>query len=142
QRLRLPSLLEEDIFERFVITCGVYSHAFCIDTGHLLGIHFIAELVKISMGICESEDALRFIRDDSELEQHHGLPLFLYATAKTEYTDGQLGHIYHLMRRFILPFLRKAVMFTHVYEGVVFPHADDGYGDTPECDRLCRLLGL
>ena len=57
-----------------------------------------------------------------------------------ELSEKLMGGLYCLMERFILPFLRKTVIFVHVYDNVIFPSSD--VTDEPECGRLCRLLGL
>jgi E3 ubiquitin-protein ligase UBR1 len=139
---KLSSLLNEDIFERFVVSCGLYSHAFGVDMGHLLVIHYVAEVVKITSAVYESLVARQLVMAKSDsLEHGPSMTWFLaLVTGTTEMSDRRMDGIYHLLRRYILPFLRKAVIFTHVYEGVVFPKVDGD--DTPESDRLCRLLGL
>jgi E3 ubiquitin-protein ligase UBR1 len=141
------SFLEEDIFERFVVACAVYSHAFSIDIGLLLAVHYIAEIVKITVAIHESMGSRQSLlgeNSDPDSEQMKNIPqmgLFLaLTTGKKEISDRRLDGMYHLLQRFILPFLRKAVLFTHVFEGVHFPAS--GIDDGPECDRLCRLLGI
>jgi E3 ubiquitin-protein ligase UBR1 len=144
----LPTVLKSDLFERFVVSCGLCSPAFGIGVGRLLLIHYIAEITKIVLAILMSETAVKFILSKTKWPKFHdSLPLgprtFLkYLTARLEREPLQmlLDGLYRLTQRFILPFLRKAVIFTHVYEGVAFNSLE--HTEEIESDRLCRLLGL
>ena len=143
----VPSVLELDIFERFVVTCGVVPLAFGLDVGNLLLIHYVAEITKIALAILASERAVAFIladpkwlATDSVPDGPRSLLKFLISKVDVEFSDKLLDGMYCLMERFILPFLRKSIIFTHVFENVIFPNSD--FTNEIECVRLCRLLGL
>jgi E3 ubiquitin-protein ligase UBR1 len=81
--------------------------------------------------------------DDIPIGPRHLLKHFVYifSVRDDKFAERLLIPTYRMLQRFILPFLRKAVIFTHVWEGVIFTQVD-GTQDEPESDRLCRLLGL
>lgn len=145
----LAPLLETDIFERFVISCGVCAPAFGIGIGQLLLFHYVAEVTKITLAILDSPNYMKLVLNDpklfSDLEDvpvgPRALLKYLIAKFEREPSEKLLTGTYRMLQRFILPFLRKAVIFTHVYEGVIFSQMEDAK-DGPESDRLCRLLGL
>jgi E3 ubiquitin-protein ligase UBR1 len=142
-----PTILKTDLFERFVIACGVSSAAFGITIDRLLLLHYIAEVTKIILAILGSAQALKFILTNAMWPAVlEGPPLgprgFLrYLAAKLEREPSQklMNGLYYLAQRFILPFLRKAVIFSHVYEGILFSNINT---DEVESDVLCHLLGL
>jgi E3 ubiquitin-protein ligase UBR1 len=143
-----PTILKTDLFERFVIACGVCSAAFGVSVDRLLLLHYIAEVTKIILAILGSAQALKFILTNAMWPVVlDGPPLgprgFLrYLAAKLEREPSQklMNGLYYLAQRFILPFLRKAVIFSHVYEGILFSKINDA--DEVEADLLCHLLGL
>lgn len=145
----LTPLLETDIFERFVISCAVCSPAFSIGRGQLLLFYYVAEVTKISLAILESPNYMKLVLNDPTLfsdqndvpQGPRALLRYLIAKFEREPSEKLLTGTYRMLQRFILPFLRKAMIFTHVYEGVIFSHIEDGE-DEAESDRLCRLLGL
>jgi E3 ubiquitin-protein ligase UBR1 len=148
---QLTPLLYTDVFERFVIACGLSSHAFDIGTGQLLLFYYFAEVSKICMAVLESpsftdllhEDPTLFSdTDDIPIGPRHLLKHFVdIFMMYNKFVERLWIGTYRMLQRFILPFLRKAVIFTHVYEGVIFTQVDSTQ-DEPESDRLCRLLGL
>ena len=144
----LPSLLEQDIFERFVIACEIIPLTFGLSVGNLLLIHYVAEITKIALAILSSKTAVTFILNDTEwLSTTEAIPdgarsllkIFI-AKFNVELSEKLMNGLYRLMERFILPFLRKTVIFVHVYDNALFPSSD--ITDEPEYSRLCRLLGL
>ena len=146
--LILRPLLNTDIFERFVLNCGMVTLTTDLNVGQLLLIHYIAEIVKIVFAIQESDIMVqKLLWEDSSWIKSDYMPAGQWSPRKvfvkhrlTEISETYLNGLYHMLQRFILPFLRKAVIFVHVFENVVFPQFD--VSDEPESDRLCRLLGL
>jgi len=146
---QLSPLLETDIFERFVIASGLSSHAFDIGIGDLLLFHYVAEVTKICLAVLESPLFMKLILEDPKFSSDlNGIPpgsrsllRYLVGRFEREPSERLLTGMYRMLQRFILPFLRKATIFTHVYEGIIFSQVDDAK-DEPESDRLCRLLGL
>jgi Proteolysis_6 C-terminal len=144
----LPTILKSDLFERFVIACGVCSAAFGVSVDRLLLLHYIAEVTKIILAILGSPQALRFVLTNTMwpvvLEcpplGPRGFLRYLAAILEREPSQKLMNGVYCLAQRFILPFLRKAVIFSHVYEGIIFSNIHNT--DEVESDRLCRLLGL
>ena len=146
QGTKLPSLLQSDMFERFVVASAVIPFTFGLSVGNLLLIHYVAEITKITMAILASKTAVTFIRN-SKICLTEGVPcgsrsLLIFFVSKSGMTPSEtlLSGLYHLLQRFILPFLRKAIVFVHVFRKVLFPKVVAA-GDC-ESVRLCRLLGL
>lgn len=143
----LPSLLELDTFERFVVACAVVPMTFGLDVGNLLLIHYVAEITKIALAILSSKTVVTFILADTKVlatepvaQGPRSLLKFFISQFGVETSDKLLNGMYCLMKRFILPFLRKSVIFIHVFENVIFPNSE--LTNEIESDRLCRLLGL
>ena len=138
-------LLKTDIFERFVLNCGMIPFTTNLTVGRLLLIHYLAEVTKIMFAILESDMMKQLIlangNDWVKSEDFPAGPKSYFSNDQWYgITEKLFNGIYHMLQRFILPFLRKAVIFVHVFENVVFPNID--MSDSPESDRLCRLLGL
>jgi E3 ubiquitin-protein ligase UBR1 len=142
-----PSLLELDMFERFVVACGVVPLTFGLEVGNLLLIHYVAEITKIALAILVSKPAVDFILADSNMLAAETIPngprsLLAFFVSKFDVSpsDKLFNGMYSLMERFVLPFLRKSSIFIHVFENVIFSNSGDN--EEVESIRLCRLLGL
>lgn len=137
-------LLSVDVFERFVLDCSSHFD----NNEYTLIIHYAAEITKIVLAILGSTTALSFILGVSKWEcanevvpkGSRSLLKYFIGTARIDSSDKLLDGIYRLAQRFILPFLRKMLIFIHVSEGFVFCRPENT--DEPESNRLCRLLGL
>lgn len=142
----LRPLLNTDIFERFVLNCGMVPLTSNLTVGHLLFIHYIAEISKIVDAIRVSETTIEtFLAEGNDWFKSEDVPT---SSSKPRMENQMLEApqekiypaMHYMLQRFILPFLRKAIIFMHVFENIVYPQID--ISDEPESDRLCRLLGL
>jgi hypothetical protein len=144
----MPSLLEGDIFERFVISCVGSISCHAISTAHILLIHYMAEVVKCVIGVVLSRSTQQYMMNNPRwLSDAADIPFgprkllkYLFAKFDLEPSEQLLSGTYRMLQRFVLPFLRKSLLFVHVYESVLYP--DMQIADEPESDRICRLLGL
>jgi len=149
----LDSILYSDIFERFVIASVMMPFSFSLSISQLLLIHYLAEVTKTAIGLLSSPSAVKFMEEDTTcLTSPEVVPNFkrrsFIRSVATDLVRGQGGpsdqlltNLYRLTMRYVTPFLRKAVIFVHVFENFVFPSS---FVDTatPENQRLSSLLGL
>jgi E3 ubiquitin-protein ligase UBR1 len=143
---KLPSLLQSNMFERFVVASAVVPFTFGLDVGNLLLIHYVAEITKIALAILASKTAMTFIMNSKKYSTENipqgprSLLRFFISKSGVTSSSTLLSGLYHLLRRFILPFLRKAIIFVHVFQNVLFPKVVAA--EDCESIRLCHLLGL
>lgn len=140
--LLVRPLLNTDIFERFVLSCGTVPLTTDLTVGHLLLIHYIAEIIKIVIAIERSETMVQMLvaEENDWVKSEYVRQSSSKLDVNAQMPERFFTATHHMLQRFILPFLRKAVIFLHVSKHIVFPQID--VSDEPESDRLCRLLGL
>ena len=144
----LPSVLEGNIFEKLVISCSVSAPCIAMSTANMLLIHYFAEAVKCIIGVVVSRNTKNYMLTNPRwLAEASDIPFgprpllkYIFAKFEQEPSEKMISGVYRMVQRFILPFLRKSLIFLHVYEGLLFP--DIEMTDEPESDRICRLLGL
>ena len=141
----LPSLLMEgDLFQHFVVSCGVTALAFDLQVGQLLLIHYVAEVAKICLSLTRSVNFLECVANETDAPRLDVPPLvqFLWnETSMHDPPDRLMALVLKFMDRLILPFLRRATIFVHVFEGIIFVDNDEDLSQ-PEAIRLCRVLGV
>jgi len=88
----------------------------------------LPEVTKICLAVLESSLFMKLILEDPKFSSDlNGIPpgsrsllMYLVARFEREPSERLLTGMYRMLQRFILPFLRKATIFTHVYEGIIF----------------------
>lgn len=162
-----PPLLLEDAFTMLSQCSLVLCPALKLDVKHLLHLCYIAEILRVVIVYLRNEEPLYkavqkgrlpHLERTTATEQHavravvdwmtqNGLQLAESNTyvgiQRPKFSEKwQMGALYHVVRTYALPFLRKATILLHVSHGVHFPVSNGAEADEPELERLTRLLGL
>ena len=163
------TLLSSDIFcclaEKALVLCPLLD----LDIHHLVKLCYIAEIVKVFLAYMDQPDALQSIAKETGLSAgdsfldctsanaHSVQSMIRWLARQIEFSydeqvsEGLPNHygdlspeacilLHQLARHYALPFLRKVTVLLHTGYGVEFPSSGLSEIETPELDRLTRLL--